>query len=103
MKNKILEHNKKGVSRNQVPSRSHHKCEGVYKFVNGEIKTITENGDYHDDILQRFEDEFSDFVSEFYNLVMIESGDIEEEYGGGEMQLYCQQGSVKSPKKKIKY
>ena len=76
---------------------------GVFKFVNDDIKTITENGDYHDDILQIFEDEFSNFVSEFHNSVEIESGDVEEEDGGSEMQLYCQQGGVKSPKKKSKY
>ena len=32
---------------------------------------ITENGHFHDDILQRFEDEFSNFVSEFHNSVNI--------------------------------
>ena len=71
---------KRGLSE---PSRSHHKREGLFKFVNDEIKTITKNGQYHDDILQRFEDEFSNFVSEFHNSVNIESGDVEEEDGGG--------------------
>jgi len=53
--------------------------------------------------LQQFEDELSDFVSEFHNSVKTESSDVEEEDGGGEIQLYCHQGGVKSPKKTTKY
>jgi len=53
--------------------------------------------------LQRFEDEFLNFVYAFHNSVKIESGGVEEEDGGGKIQLYCQQGGVKSPKKTTKY
>ena len=49
-KNKIAEHNKnRGIVET---TRSHHKHEGVFKFVNDKIKIIADNGLYHDDILQ---------------------------------------------------